>query len=912
MREWADEIRKRIAGLNLDPVREAEIVEELAQHLEDRYQELRGAGAMEWDAHRKALDELSENEVLARELRRIERQVTEESDLPGFNGRSNMIAGLSQDLRYGARMLFKAPGFTFVAVLTLALGIGANTAIFSVVNAVLLRPLPYAESERLVFVSERNQQSERVFVSWPNYQDWRANNGVFDHIGVYNLDSYNLIGDGEPERLLAGQVSADLFAALRADAEFGRVFSNEQDKPGAEPVVVLSHGLWQRRFGGNASVLDRPITLNERRYTVIGVMPPDFQFPNRVELWVPAGQLSGKDWQQRGNHPGLYGVARLKPGVTLDQARTELDTIALGLEKQYPGTNRDYRVALTPLLATVIGDVSWGLWVLLAAASFVLAVACANVANLLLVRSAVRQREMAIRAALGASRTRLVRQLLTESVMLALLGGGAGLLLANWTVSLLVSGSAGNLPRAAEVRLDARVLAFALGVSVLTGVLFGLAPAWQMGRVSLQQTLKERGPSLIGVKQRTGSALVIAEMALALILLVGAGLLVRSFYLLNKVDAGFVYENLLSFSLTLPERKYGSLERRTDFYTRLSRKMADTPGVQSVGLTSGLPFGRSSWRNSFVVEGRPIPPPGEMPVLEACLVSPDYFRTMGIPLRAGRFFTDQDNRQHLAGRDLSSLNEGAKQAAGLNALVIDEEFARRYWPNEDAVGERIRLGPVDAGSPVLTVVGVVGRVKMDKLSAESNRVQAYISCFQLAFSNITVVIKSAVEPSQMIAAARQQVQTLDTNQPIYNLKTLEQARSDSIAPERLNLTLLSLFAALALVLAAVGIYGVVSYGTTQRKHEIGIRLALGAPAAEVLKLVVRQGMKPVLIGLSIGLLASLALTRLLKSLLFGISSTDPLTFVAIAILLTGVALTACYLPARRATKVDPMVALRYE
>ncbi|MEK6287002.1 MAG: ABC transporter permease [Acidobacteriota bacterium] len=816
-----------------------------------------------------------------------------------------------QDLRYGLRMLMKSPGFTFVAVLTLALGIGVNTAIFSIVDAVLLRPLPYPDSERLVFVNERTPQAEKVFVAWPNYLDWRAQNHVFEHIGVYNRDSYNLTGDGEPERLLTGQVSADMFAALGVNAALGRVFNNDEDQKSGAPVVVLSHGLWQRRFGTDPNILDRAITLNDRSYTVIGVMPPGFQFPARVELWVPAGQLS-RDWQHRANHPGLYGVARLKPGVTISQARADTEAIALGLEQQYPDTNRDHRVMLTPLLENIVGDVGWALWVLLGAASLVLAIACANVASLLLVRAAARKREMAIRAALGASRARLARQLLTESVMLALLGGGAGLLLAQWSVKLLVAGGGIVLPRASEIGLDGRVLVFAVAASLLTGVLFGLAPAWQTGKASLQRTLKEAGRSLSAGKQRVRSVLIVAEMAMALVLLVGAGLLLRSFYQLNKVDPGFDYDHLLSFSLSLPQRKYAKLEQRIDFFSNLTENLSALPGAQSVGLASGLPFGSSSWRNSFVVEGRPISPPSELPLLEACLVSPDYFRTMGIPLRAGRYFTGQDNRQHLAGRDLSGLNEGAQGVVGLNAIVIDEEFARRYWPNEDAVGKRIRFGSVDPGSPLLSVVGVVGHVKMDKLSAESNRVQGYFSYLQFPFSNMAVVIKSQLEPAQMIAAARQQVQALDSSQPIYNLRTLEQIRADSIAPERLNLMLLGLFAALALILAAVGIYGVVSYAAAQRTHEIGIRLALGAPTGEVLKMVVGQGMKLAMIGSAIGVVASLALTRTLKSLLFGVSTTDPLTLGAIVLLLTGVALLACYLPARRATKVDPLVALRHE
>ena len=817
-----------------------------------------------------------------------------------------------QDMRFGMRMLLKHPGFTCVAVLTLALGIGANTAIFSVVNAVLLRPLPYPESDRLMFLSERSQRIESVSVSWPNYLDWRARQSSFEHIGVYNRDSYNLTGGGEPERLLAGQVSADLFATLRMGAALGRVFTSDEDRPGAAPVVALSHGLWQRRFGGDPNILDRTITLNDRSYTVIGVMPAGFQFPSRVELWVPAGQLSGGDWRNRDNHPGLYGVARLKDGVTIEQARADMDAIALGLEKEYPRTNRDIRVTITPLLETIVSDARRALWTLFAAAGLVLLIACANVANLLLARATVRQREMAVRAALGASRVRLARQLLTESVTLALLGGGAGLLLARWGVSAMGAIGARGLPRASEIRLDGRALAFTAAASILTGVLFGLAPAWRAGGVALQQSLKEAGHSLAAGKQRTRGALVIAETALALMLLIGAGLLLRSFYLLNQVNPGFAYDHLLSFSLSLPAGKYASPEQRSDFYSDLIRKLSALPGAQSVGLASGLPFGASSWRTPFVVEGRTAAAPGEMPLLEALLVSPDYFRTMGIPLRAGRYFTDQDDRRHLTGRDLSGLNEGARMAAGVNAIVIDEEFARRHWPNENAVGKRIRLAPVDPGSPALTVVGIVGRVKMDRLSVESNLAQAYFSYLQLPFSNMTAVIKSQLEPARMIAAARRQIQAIDRRQPIYNIRTMEQVRAASIAPERLNLTLLGLFAALALILAAIGLYGVMAYSVAQRAHEIGVRMALGARGRDVLKLVVRQGLALTLIGVAIGLAGASVVTHAMRTLLFEVSGADPMTFVGIPLLLVVVALLACWIPARRATRVNPVVALRQE
>lgn len=818
---------------------------------------------------------------------------------------------LWQDLRYGGRMLLKQPSFTLVAVITLALGIGANTAIFSVVNAVLLRPLPYPESDRLMFVSERDQQMKRLFIAWPNYLDWRAQNGVFESIGVYNRDSYNLTGAGDPQRVLAGQVSSDFFATLKVNPVIGRVFTHEEDQPGSSPVVVLSNALWQRVFGSDPNILNRAITLNNRSYSVLGVMPPDFQFPARAEIWVSAGQLSN-GWQHRNNHPGLYAVGRLRNGATIEQAGADLNRIAAALENQYPDTNRGHGVAVVTLKENTLGDINRSLWILFAAAGLVLAIACANVANLMMVRSAARQKELAIRAALGAGRFRLARQLLAESLMISAVGSALGFLLAYWLLSALVSTTASSLPRATEINLDLRVLIFTIGCSLFTGILFGLVPAWRAGRVVPEHAMKDSGRGPGSLKQRTRRVLVVSEVALALVLLIGAGLLLRSFYRLTQVNTGFDHEQLLSFSLALPAAKYPTVEQRVVFYKSLIEKLSTQPGVQSASLSSGLPFGWSGWRTGFAVEGQPIPPANEAPQLEAIAVSPDYFRTMNIPLREGRFFTEQDNRQHLSGRDLSRFDEGAKQVMGLNAIVIDEEFARRYWPGESAVGKRIRLTPVDQGSPYLTVLGVVGRVKMERLNVESNRVQGYFSVLQFPLTNTSVLIKSPLDTAPLTALARESVQSIDPHQPIYGVRTLKWIRAESIAPERLNLTLLSLFAGLALLLAAVGIYGVISYAAAQRTHEIGIRMALGARPRDVLNLVARQGVMLALIGCAIGLGVAMALTRLMSQLLFGVSTTDIITFLSVPLVLLVVAAIACYIPAHRATKVDPLVALRYE
>jgi putative ABC transport system permease protein len=816
-----------------------------------------------------------------------------------------------QDLRYGARMLLKNPGITAVVILALALGIGANTAIFSVVDAVLLRPLPYPESDRLVFLNETSKSMDEISISYPNFTDWRNQNQVFEKIGVYNRASYNLTGVGEAERLVTGQVSADLFAALRANPALGRLFTNEEDKPGSAPVVILSYALWQRRFGGQANIVDQPIMLNGKSYTVVGIMPQGFQYPSRVEMWVPVGQLSGDaGWQQRGNHPGLYGVARLKPGVTFAQAKAEMDKIGADLEKQYQESNAGNGVGVRPLLEIFVGDVRRALWVLFAAVAFVLLIACANIANLLLARAQSRQKEMAIRAAMGAGRWRIARQLLTESVLLALIGGTLGLLIAQWGIKLILYISPDAIPRSREISLDWRVFVFTIGLSFVTGLLFGLVPALQAGVVEVHETLKETGRGTSG-KHWLRSSLVVVEVATTLVLLVGAGLMIRSFYRLQKVNPGFSYEHLTSFSVSLPEKKYKSPEQQEQFYARLLDGMRSAPGVEAAAAATGLPLGNNGWQTSFVVDGRPRPSRDQTPLMEACLVTPDYFRAMNIPLKRGRFFNDHDDRSALVGKDLSKYNEVEKQLAALNTVIIDEEFARRYWPAEDPIGKRIALGSEEHPN-LLTVVGVVGRVKMEGLSQDSNRVQGYFPYAQIPNNDMTVILKAAGDPNQLIAAVRQQVKAIDPDQPIYSIRTMDDIRAESVAPERLNLTLLSIFAGIALVLAIVGIYGVMSYSVTQRTHEIGIRMAIGAQPRDVFRMVIRQGMMLALIGVGFGLVGAFALTRLMASMLFGVEPTDPVTFTAIAVLLTGVALVACYVPGRRATKVDPVISLRYE
>ena len=819
---------------------------------------------------------------------------------------------LWQDIRYGARMLLKNPGISIIVVIALALGIGANSAIFSVVNAVLLRPLPYEESDRLVFLNEKSPVLDEMSISYPNFSDWRANTQTFEKMGVYNRASYNLTGAGEAERIVTGQVSADLFSVLRVNALHGRLFTNEEDKPGGRAVVLLSYPLWQRRFGGQMSILNQPITLNGKSYDVIGIMPETFLYPSRVEMWVPVGQLSDQaSWKQRGNHPGLYGVARLKPGATFEQADADMNTIAANLEKQYPDTNTGNRVRLRPLLEIFVGDVRRALWVIFGAVGFVLLIACANIANLLLARATARKKEMAIRTAVGASRWRLMRQLLTESVLLSLIGGSIGLALARWGVDLILYMSPNAIPRSREIGLDWTVLGFTIGVSVLTGLIFGLLPAIQAGDVDVHETLKESGRGT-SARQWLRSSLVVGEVATTLVLLIAAGLMIRSFYLLQKVNPGFSHEHLTSFSISLPQKKYESQDSRQAFYDRLLENVRSLPGVESVAAASGLPLGNNGWQTSYAIDGQPEPPRDQVPLLEACLVTPDYFKAMNIPLLKGRMFNDQDNRAHLAGKDLSQLNENQRTSAGLNKIIVDEEFARRHFPNEDPIGKYVRIGGTSHQNPKLEIVGVVGRVKMESLNQNSDRVQGYFPFAQIPQGGMTVIMKGASDPNQLISSVRGAMKAIDPDQPMYSVRTMDEIRAESVQNERLNLTLLSLFAGIALVLAIVGIYGVMSYSVTQRTHEIGIRMAIGARPRDVFTMILGHGMKLALIGVVIGLIGAFALTRLMASMLFGVEPTDATTYAGIAVLLIGVSLLACYLPGRRATKVEPTISLRYE
>jgi putative ABC transport system permease protein len=799
------------------------------------------------------------------------------------------MENLLKDIRYGLRTLRKSPGFTVIAVIALALGIGANTAIFSVVNAVLLRPLPFEKADQLVLVWEKRPQLGRMrnVASPPDFYDWKAQNQVFDGMAAFTGSGFNLSSGTEPERIQGASVSPELFAVLRSQPRLGRAFETDEDKPGHNKVVILSHGLWQRRFGAEPGLIGQTILMNDQSYAVIGIMPPDFYFPNRSsEVWVPL-TLAPEDLNNRGGH-NLNVIARLKDGIKLGQAQTEMSTIAARLEQQYQ-VNTGHGVNVFSLYDEVVTGVRPALLVLLGAVAFVLLIACANVANLLMAKAAARQKELAIRTAMGASRLRIVRQLLTESVLLAIGGGIIGALLALWGLDLLLAVGADTIPRAKEIRLDSTVLGFTLLISLATGIIFGLVPALQASKPDLNESLKEGGRNASSRGNHVRSLFVIAEVAICLVLLIGAGLMIKSFGRLLNVPTGFNPEKVLAVNVALSGSRYKEDQQITAFYQQVLERAASVPGVQSAAAVAALPLAGGFGSRYFRVEGRPPQPAGQGFNANVNVATPGYFQTMNIPLIAGRDF---DARDVVKAPDVT---------------IINQEMARRYWPDEDPLGKRLAIGD----GPWRTVIGVVGDVKQSGLDVET-RPEMFWPYYQQNLSFATLVVRTAGDPEAMTASVRGAMQEVDGSLPLYNIKSVENIISESVAPRRLNMLLLGTFAGLALVLAAVGLYGVMSYAVTQRTREIGIRMALGASSSNVLRLVVGQGLILTLVGVAIGLTASFFLTRLLATLLFGVSATDPLTFALISLLLVGVSTLASYIPARRAMKVDPMVALRYE
>jgi putative ABC transport system permease protein len=854
-----------------------ELTEEISAYVELLTEKKMSEGMNEKEARHAAMVEIGGVEQVKEEVR---------AGRTGF-----AIETFVQDIRYGLRSLLKKPGFTLTAVIALALGIGANTAIFSVINGVLLRSLAYRDADKIVMVWEHSFQRGRTqnSVSPANFLDWQRRNASFQQIAASWDTRVNLTSGGEPAELLVQRVSADFFQVLGVSPQAGRWFVAEDDKPGANPAVILSHDLWQSRFGGNPAIVGQSVTMSGRSLTVVGVMPAGFYFLNtQIQAWIPLALDPANDWRKQGRY--LRSVARLKSGVTIQQAQAELDGIAKQLESEYSDYNKGWGVNLVPIHEQIVGDIRPVLLVLLAAVAFVLLIACANVANLLLSRAAARQKELALRAALGAGRMRLARQMLTESVLLALMGGVLGVFLAYWGLQLLVALAPDNIPRLREITIDPRVLGFTFAVSLLTGLIFGLVPALQSSRPDLNDALKEGARGSSGGNRVVRNLFVVTEMALALILLVGAGLMLRSFSQLHQVKTGFDTENVLTLRVQLPIAKYREPQQRAEFFKRAQERLAALPGVKSVGAISYLPLTGLASSTVFNLASQPELPPNESPATEVRIITPGYFSAMGIPLVKGRTFDDRD-------------------AADSRVLIINETMARKFFPGQDPIGQRLIVNwePKVADE----IVGVVGDVKETALAEEANPA-IYWPHPREPYQFMNFVLRAAIDPAHLSAAATKEIHALDPDQPVSDIRSLDQVVAKSIARPRFNALLLAIFAGVALVLASVGIYGVMNYSATQRTHEVGIRMALGATRADIMKLVVGNGMMLTVIGIGIGVAASLVLTRVMASLLFGVTATDIPTFLSVSVVLAGVALVANYIPARRATRVNPVIALRYE
>jgi putative ABC transport system permease protein len=803
---------------------------------------------------------------------------------------------LRSDIRYALRSLSKRPGFTFIAVLTLALGIGANTAIFSAINALLLKPLPFPELDRVVAVWDK-MPSRGVLhneVAMANYLDLKAQNQSFDQLAIYRWWSANLTGVDTPERIQGFLVSANYLDAIGIKPIMGRNFYPEENQPGKDRVAIITHSLWQRRFGGDPNIVNKTITINTIVRTVVGVMPERFNFPKGAEIYAPL-PMTPEVMSSRGNH-SYYIVGRLKPNVSIESAQADTDNITARLEQQYPETNKGWGATVFPIVADTVRLYDTPLWVMRGAVGFVLLIACANVANLMLARASGRQREIALRAALGASRWRIIRQLLTESVIVALAGGAVGILIGFWGIDALRAANPGEAAKYApgwyQLGINFPTLAFTLGLSLFSGIVFGLAPALQVSKPNLNDSLKEGSRQTSGSSHYLRSSLVVFEVALSLMLLVGAGLLARSFLSLLKTDPGFNPDNVLTLNLVLPGAKYREQPQRAAFYNDLVQRVKAYPGVESAAAVNYLPLGGANSSDSYLVEGVPEPAPGDENEGRYRVCTPDYFRTMGIPLLKGRSFTDQD------------------KAGTTPVVVVNETLARKHWAGEDPIGKRIRFYGPPERMQWMEIVGVVEDVKHELNLPVTP--EYYLPHAQDPWNAMVLVARTRVEPGSLASALRQQVWAIDKDQPVFDIRTMQEVRSTSVALYSFSSVMLAIFAAVALVLASVGIYGVMAFAVTQRTQEIGIRMALGARALDVLKLVVKHGMKLAVLGIVIGLAGSWAITRFMEKLLVDVQPTDLLTFSVVSVFLLLSAFVACYLPARRATKVDPLQALRHE
>jgi len=800
------------------------------------------------------------------------------------------------DIRYAIRNLIHRPGFTAIAVITLALGIGANSAIFSAIQALLLKPLPIPDQDRVVAIWDKDPSRgvEHNEVAFANYLDWRAQNHSFDHLALERWWSTNLTGGDTPERIQGFLVTTNFFDLLRIKPVKGRTFIEGENEPGKDRVAVIAYSLWQRRFGGDPNIVNRTINTNNIPRTVIGVLPEGFNYPKGAEIYAPIA-MTPELIKSRGSH-SYYVIGRLKDGVTLPSAQADIDTITGRLATQYPDTNVGLGATVYSIVADTTRIYSTAMWIMMAAVGFVLLIACANVANLMLARATGRQKEIALRAALGASRWRIVRQLLVECMIIAVLGGAVGIVVAVWGIDLLRAANPGEAAKYADgwknFGINYQVLAFTFGISLLSGFVFGLAPAWQVSKPNVNDALKEGGRQGGGGSHRLRNLLVVSEIALSLMLLIGAGLFIRSFAALLKSDPGFNPEGVLTANLNLPVAKYKDEPQRAAFYTDLVQRVKTLPGVQSAAVVNYIPLGGSNSSDHFLVEGAPEPKAGQENGGRYRVCTPDYFQTMGISVLKGRGFSDQD------------------KAGSLPVVVVNETLARKYWPAGDALGKRIRFyGPLER-APWMEIVGIIQDVKHELNIPVTP--EYYLPHSQDSWNAMVLVARTRVDPGSMAAPIRQQVLAIDKDQPVFDIKTMQEVRALSISVYSIGSVTMTIFAIVALLLAAVGIYGVMAFAVSQRTQEIGIRMALGARALDVLKLVLRNGMFLAVIGAAIGLAGAFAITRFMSSLLFGVSPTDLVTFASVTVGLLLIALLACYLPARRATKVDPLVALRYE
>jgi predicted permease len=808
-----------------------------------------------------------------------------------------------QDVRYGLRMLLKNPAFAAIAVLTLALGIGANTALFSVVNGVLLNPLPFSQPDQLYALYFKTAAFDGSgALSYPNFIDWQKDNHSFSSLAAYRSDDMNLTGAGVPERLHGYMISAHLFPVLGIAPILGRNFREEEDQKGAGPVAIISDGLWKRKFGLSSNVLNESIALNGRTYPIIGVFPGRLPGIAASDVYIPIGQWDDPTFLDRRVGMGMFAIGRIKSDVALSQAQADMDSVAQNLAAAYPDINKGTGISLVPLKKDVVGDVRGILLVLLGAVTFVLLIACANVANLLLARSTGRSREFAIRTAIGATPGRVLRQLLTESVLLGLSGGLIGLLLAQWGTRAILATLPDVLPRADEIHLDWHVLVFTAATSVLTGVIFGLVPAVKALRPDMHETLKEGGRGSSGARHRTQNVFVVVEVAMALVLLIGAGLMIRSLVALAGINPGFDAHNVLSFSISLSPNEKSTAGALRAKYRESLRQLQAVPGIEYVSVVAGSAPMTGDTEMPFWLEGQPKPEnQNDTPYAVTNFVSTSYQSAMHIPLQRGRFFNDHDD-------------EHAPTVA-----LIDSEFAQKYFPQENPIGKHLNLGIIDTQAEIVGVVGHVEQFGLGARGHENNQAEIYVPVWQipdkfwsLLAGGASYVARTSGAPLGIMAGVQQAIQQTDNTAAIYGVSPMDTVVSNSISTQRLTMQLLAFFAALALILSAIGIYGVISYLTGQRLHEIGIRMALGASSTDVLRMVLREGMRTTLVGVGVGIVAAFGLTRLITQMIYGVGATDPLTFGGVTILLVGVALLACYIPARRAMRVDPIIALRYE